>query len=172
MTTCRDEDNLLNTLYKVLDRSEDAGLFAAAHKCLFFDTEILWCGNVYSGEQVSHDWERLSGLASMRRPQTAAGELIQILQAVNWLRTSLPWLSRAVESLRVLRGEAGQASRIESDDRRGSTEARTGRFVQQCSRPGGQRRRFVAPEGQVRGADVSRCFSQLLGEFLGTSLNG
>ena len=44
-----DEDNFLNTLDKILGRLKDAGLLAAAHKCLFFDTEILWCGKVYSG---------------------------------------------------------------------------------------------------------------------------
>ena len=35
-----DEHNFLNTLDKTLGRSEDAGLIAAAHKCLFFDNEI------------------------------------------------------------------------------------------------------------------------------------
>ena len=30
----------------------------------------------------------LNGLASMRHPQTAPGELMQFLQAINWLRTS------------------------------------------------------------------------------------
>ena len=45
--------------------------------------------------------ERLSGLASMRRPQTA-GELMQFLQAVIWLRTSLPRLAEVFEPLRVL----------------------------------------------------------------------
>ena len=44
-----DEDDLLNTLDKILARLEDAGFFAAAHKCLFFDTEISWCGKVYLG---------------------------------------------------------------------------------------------------------------------------
>ena len=78
MTSCgggADEDDLLNTLDKILGRLEDAGLFAAAHKCLFFDTEISRCGKVYSRRQVFHDRERLRGLASMRRPQTA-GELV------------------------------------------------------------------------------------------------
>ena len=59
-----DEDDLLNTLDKILGRLEDAGLLAAAHKCLFFDTEISWCEKVYSGGQVSHDRDHLSGLAS------------------------------------------------------------------------------------------------------------
>ena len=77
-----DEDNFLNTLNKVLGRLEDAGLFAAAYKWLFFDNEISWCGKVYSGAQVFHGRERLSGLVSMRRPQTV-GELMQFLQAGN-----------------------------------------------------------------------------------------
>ena len=96
-----DEDDLLNTLDKILGRLEDAGLSAATHKCLFFDIEIAWCGKVYSRGQVSHDWERLSGLVSIRRPQTA-DELMQFFQAVNWLRTSLPRLAEAVEPFRVL----------------------------------------------------------------------
>ena len=70
-----DEDDLLNTLDKIFGHLEDAGLFAAFYKCLFFDTEIPWCGKVYSGGQVFHDRERLNGLASMRRPQKE-GELM------------------------------------------------------------------------------------------------
>ena len=96
-----DKGTLLNALDKTLGHSEDAGLFVAAHKCLFFDTEISWCGKVYSGGHVTHDRELLSGLASMRRPQTAGG-LMQFLQAVNWMRTSLPRLAEVVGSLRVL----------------------------------------------------------------------
>ena len=37
----------------------------------------------------------------MRRPQRA-GELMQFLQAVNWLRTSIPRLGVVVKPLRVL----------------------------------------------------------------------
>ena len=113
-----DDNNLLNTLDKILGCLEDAGLFAAAHKCLFFDTEVSWCGKVYSRGQVSHDRERSSGLASMRRPQTA-GELMQVLQAVNWLRTPLPRLVEVVEFLRVLLEEPmGEFSAGPSESRR------------------------------------------------------
>ena len=59
------------------------------------------CGKVYSRGQVFYDRERLSGLASTRRPQTA-GDLMQFFQAVNWLRTVLPRLAEIVEPLRVL----------------------------------------------------------------------
>ena len=79
-------------------------MFAAAHKYLFFITEIAWCGKVYSEGQVSHNRECLSGLTSMRRPQTV-GELMQFLQAVKWLRTSLPRLAEIVEPLRALMEE-------------------------------------------------------------------
>ena len=54
----------------------------------------------YSQGEVKHHPERLTGLASMRRPETA-GELIQFLQVVNWLRTSLPPMAEVVWPLRV-----------------------------------------------------------------------
>ena len=40
------------------------------------------------------------GLSDMRRPQTAS-ELMQFLQAANWLRTSLPRMAEVVQPLRV-----------------------------------------------------------------------
>ena len=76
-----DEDDLLDTLDLILDRLEGAGLYVAAHKCTFFETSITWCGKVYSEGQVEHDPERLSGLATMRRPETA-GELMQFLHCL------------------------------------------------------------------------------------------
>ena len=36
-----DADDLLNTLDKILGSLEDADLFTAAHKCLFFDADIV-----------------------------------------------------------------------------------------------------------------------------------
>eukprot|EP00903_Cladosiphon_okamuranus_P015275 g14116.t1 len=68
------EDDLLDTLEQILDRLAGVGLFAAAHKCVFYDTSITWCGKVYSHGRIEHDKERLSGLASLRRPATAADE--------------------------------------------------------------------------------------------------
>ena len=115
----KDEQDLMCTLDAILGRLEDAGLFAAAHKCMFYDTQITWCGKVFSGGQVAHDRERLSGLANLRRPRTA-GELMQFLQAVNWLRTSLPRLAEVVEPLRLLleehlRGNVRRTKRVASN---------------------------------------------------------
>ena len=90
------EDELLDTLDEVF---ETVGLFAAAHKCTFFCREIVWCGKVYSQGRVSHDPVRLQGLSDMRRPETAA-ELMKFLQAMNWLRTSLPRMAEVVAPLR------------------------------------------------------------------------
>ncbi|CAB1109830.1 unnamed protein product [Ectocarpus sp. CCAP 1310/34] len=93
------EEDLLNTLDLILARFEHHGLFVAAHKCTFYTTSVKWCGKVYSKGVIEHDRDRLSGLANLRRPETA-GELMQFLQAVNWLRTSLPRMSEIVAPLR------------------------------------------------------------------------
>ena len=94
-----DEEDVLHTLDVILGRLEEVGLFAAAHKCVFFDTSVAWCGKVYSRGEIKHDPERLSGLANLRRPATA-GELMQFLQAVKWLRTTLPRMAEIVAPLR------------------------------------------------------------------------
>ena len=87
-------------LDEILGRLESVGFFVAAHKCTFFARELVWCGKVYSDSVVSHDPARIQGLSDMRRPQTAS-ELMQFLQAANWLRTSLPRMAEVVEPLRV-----------------------------------------------------------------------
>ena len=102
-----DETDLLNTLDLILERLEGVGLYAAVHKCTFFVTGITWCEKVHSQGEVEYDPERLAGLAAMRRPETA-GELMQFLQAVNWLCTSLPRMAAVVlVSSCVLEGAYG-----------------------------------------------------------------
>ena len=56
---------------------------------------------------MSHGRKRLGGLASMHHQQTADA-LMQFLQAVNWLRTSLPRLAEVVDPLRILLKEHGR----------------------------------------------------------------
>ena len=75
-------------------------MFAAAHKYTLFSREIVWCGKVYSQGRESHDPVRLQGLSDMRLPETAA-ELMQFLQAMNWLRTSLPRTAEVGAPLRL-----------------------------------------------------------------------
>ncbi|CAN0052045.1 unnamed protein product [Sphacelaria rigidula] len=90
----------LALLDEILGRLESVDLFVAAHKCTFFVREVVWCGKVYSKSTVSHDSVHIQGLSNMRRPQTAS-RLMQFLQAVNWLRTSLPRMADVVSPLRV-----------------------------------------------------------------------
>ncbi|CAN0012806.1 unnamed protein product [Sphacelaria rigidula] len=106
------KDECFYTLDAILSRLENVGLFAAAYKGTFFASELVWCGKVYSHGRVSHDPVRLQGLSDMRRPETAA-ELMQFLQAVNWLRTSLPRMAKTVAPLRFFLEElmAGAARR-------------------------------------------------------------
>ena len=95
-------------------------------------------------------------LASMRRPQTV-GELMQCLQAVNQPVSDV--FSSAGRGCRTPSSAAGgalggnstpdQASRVESGNHQRSMEVRAGGCVYQCGGPGGQRSRFVAPEGQT-----------------------
>ena len=91
-------------------------MFAAARKCTFLSCEIVWCGKVHQQGRVSHDPVRLQGLSDMRRPETAA-ELMQFLQAMNWLRTSMPRLAEVVATLRLfleelMAGAARQTKRV------------------------------------------------------------
>ena len=55
---------------------------------------------MYSQGRVSHDPVRLQSLSDMTRPETGA-ELMQFLQATNWLRTSLPRMAEVVDPLRL-----------------------------------------------------------------------
>ena len=56
-----DEISLLCLLDAILGRLESVGLFVAARKCTFFARELVWCGNVYSDGDRSH--ERLAFLS-------------------------------------------------------------------------------------------------------------
>ena len=50
-----DEISLLCLLDEILGRLESVGLFVAAHKCTFVARELVWCGNVYSDGDRSHE---------------------------------------------------------------------------------------------------------------------
>lgn len=54
---------------------------------------------VYSGATASPDPEQVQGLATMRRLKTA-GELMQFLQAINWMQSAFPELAVVMQPLR------------------------------------------------------------------------
>ena len=53
---------------------------------------MVW-ENPLHGQTVSHDPERTQELGELRRPETV-GELMQLFQAINRMRTSLPELAQ------------------------------------------------------------------------------
>lgn len=63
---------------------------------MLYDTSIKWRGKVYSGTVAEHDPERVSHLGNMRLPGIAA-ELMQFLQALKWMRTSLMRIAEVVQ---------------------------------------------------------------------------
>ena len=95
------DSELLERLERVLTRLMEHGLYAAAHKAVFYREEVRWCGKLYSGRTIRHDPERVQGLTDMRRPETAR-ELQQFLCAINWMRTSLPGLAQTEKPLQDL----------------------------------------------------------------------
>ena len=90
----------------------------------------------------------------MRRPQTA-DDLMQFLQAVNWLRTSLPRLAEVVEPLRVLleeyMGEIQRRTKQVASNRAIAEEAWTREQMAAWSNAQDLlvNAVFVAPEGRV-----------------------
>jgi hypothetical protein len=85
----KDQDELMTLLDQVLARCERYGLKLHAKKCIFFATEVKWCGRLISAAGVRHCPDRIQGLVDMQPPRTAA-DLQQFLCAVNWMRQSIP----------------------------------------------------------------------------------
>ena len=80
---------LMDHFLWIMKKLMKIGLFVAAHKVTLYAREVKWCGKLYPGTGVRHGPERIRGLVEMRRPEIV-GELMQFLQAVNWMRLSLP----------------------------------------------------------------------------------
>jgi RNase H-like domain found in reverse transcriptase len=87
-----DEAARMKLLREVLLRCAKYGLKLYAKKCYFFKAEVKWCGKMVSAAGLSHCPERIQGLVEMQ-PPTTAGELQQLLCALNWMRQSIPQYS-------------------------------------------------------------------------------
>ena len=85
----------------VVKKLVKVSLFVAAHNVSLYAREVKWCGKLYSGTDVRHDPERIRELVEMRRSETV-GELMQFLQAANWMRLPLPDMTEVVTPLRAL----------------------------------------------------------------------
>lgn len=60
-------EELLETLDEILTHLESDRPFVGAHEYSFSATEIAWCGKLHSADQISHNPERIQGLATMHR---------------------------------------------------------------------------------------------------------
>ena len=85
----------------VVKKLMEVGLFVAAHKVTLYAQEVKWCGKLYSGTGVRHGSECIRRLVKMQRPETV-DELMQFLQAANWMRLSLPNMAEVVSALGAL----------------------------------------------------------------------
>ena len=61
----------------------------------------IWVDDVFFYADTEDElWDTIDGLSDMRRPEATA-ELMKFLQAMNWLRTSLPRMAEVVAPLRL-----------------------------------------------------------------------
>lgn len=97
----RTPQETLENISQVLGRLMENRLFAAAQRCVFSTRFIKWCGKPYSAPRVQHVRQRVERMVKTRRPETG-WELMQFLQAVSWMRTSLIALAEVVGQLRTI----------------------------------------------------------------------
>ncbi len=101
----RTAEEHIKNLREVVRRLQSRRLKINAAKTSLFKKEIRWCGKLISGQGIRHDPERVSGLANAPRPQNA-GELLQFLAAVNWMRTSIPDYAKTTAPLYDMKEDA------------------------------------------------------------------
>jgi hypothetical protein len=97
----KDEAELLERSRLIWGRLHSALLKCAASKLVLYTERILWCGRYADGEGVWHDPQRVQGLLDMREPESA-GELMQYLCALGWMRLHLPMLAEVAGPLQRL----------------------------------------------------------------------
>ena len=83
------EQELLDVLEQLFQLSRKRNIKLNAKKCQLFNTEMKWCGKIYTADGVVHDPERIKALTTAQIPQTAA-DLQQALCAINWMRSHIP----------------------------------------------------------------------------------
>ena len=72
-----------------------------AKKCLWFKTEVKWCGRIISKEGIRFDPRSRDVLLQLSRPVTG-GDLQQFLCALGWMRSSIPQFAKLVVPLQKL----------------------------------------------------------------------
>ena len=92
---------LLSLLRVLFEICRKFGITLHAKKCLWFKTEVKWCGRIISKEGIRFDPRSRDALLQMSRPVTG-GDLQQFLCALGWMRSSIPEFAKLVAPLQKL----------------------------------------------------------------------
>ena len=92
------QEGLLKALEKLFSICRKAKVKLNAKKCQLFNTQMKWCGKIYSADGVKHDPERIRAIQTMGIPHTA-GQLQQAVCAMNWMRGHIPQYNQSVAPL-------------------------------------------------------------------------
>jgi hypothetical protein len=93
-----DIDTYLDKIAELFSLLNDFGLKLSVKKSSLYQTEVKWCDKIIDANGVRHDPARIATLRAMPYPNTA-GELQQVLCAINWMRESLVDYARQVSPL-------------------------------------------------------------------------
>ena len=92
---------LLSLLRVLFEICRKFGIKLHAKKCLWFKTEVKWCGRIISKEGIRFDPRSRDALLQLSRPVTG-GDLQQFLCALGWMRSSIPEFAKLVAPLQKL----------------------------------------------------------------------
>ena len=93
------EKYLLETIDIYLHRCQQYNLKLKISKCNFYMKEVEWCGHLISGKGISIAPTKMKALTAVPVPKNA-GELMQYICALNFLRNKIPMFSEIVSPLR------------------------------------------------------------------------
>jgi hypothetical protein len=93
------EEELLSLLEAVIGRLDARGFKLAANKVELFASELIWCGQLISGDGVRPDPARIQGLHDAPAPETWA-DLQYFVHAAGWMRKHIPHFAAIFQPLR------------------------------------------------------------------------
>ena len=92
------EEELLRVLERFVEICAERELFLSAKKCLFFESELKWCGRTISGKGYRPDPARLEGLKDAHCPETGE-ELCQFIHCCRWMSLAIPNFAERIAPL-------------------------------------------------------------------------
>ena len=96
----KDLDELYELLKWVLEQAKRSGFKFNPKKMVLLSQRIEWCGKIITPEGIHVNPKRIESLTNLQKPKTGA-DLMQFINAANWIRTSLPRYSEVMGPLQV-----------------------------------------------------------------------